>query len=217
MSLVYIFATCFEKPLHSDIFSEYLSVLPIEVQEKNLRYIRWQNKHSHLFGRLLLIEALKKYNYVNNIWDYIAYNSYERPYFIYDQLDFNISHSGKYVICAIGENIRLGVDIEENNNINLKDFYNIMSPDQWRRINNTDYPLKEFYKYWTIKESVIKADGRGFSLPIDTLDIINDTVECDNKLWFIREMEFGDGYSLALATSREVDYEIIWMNFSKIT
>lgn len=215
MTLIDIFFTSIKDPLEQDLFLDYLSLLPPELREKNSCYLRWQNRHEHLFGKLLLIEALKTYGIEKNIWNYIEYNSYHRPYLTFEGYDFNISHSGKFVVCAIGKNLRLGIDIEENKKVNLKHFHNIMTPEQWDEINNAAYPLKAFYKYWTIKESVIKADGRGFFIPLDELEVKNNIVQYEDKRWLVHEMELADGYSAALATNQKSAFKIHNIDFYK--
>ncbi|RNL81987.1 4'-phosphopantetheinyl transferase superfamily protein [Sinomicrobium pectinilyticum] len=215
MDLINIFVTSFKKPLEQDLFSGYLSYLSPDLKQRNSRYIRWQDKHSHLFGKLLLMEALRIYGIETDIWNYLAYNDYQRPYLTLDGYDFNISHSGNFVICAFGKNIRLGIDIEENRRINIEDFGNIMSPGQWHEINESDYPLKEFYKYWTIKESVMKADGRGFSIPPDKLEMNNNTVQYEDKLWFVHQLTVDSDYSAALATNRLSAFKIRYIDFYK--
>jgi 4'-phosphopantetheinyl transferase len=215
MALINIFYTFFKNPLEENLFADYLSLLPADLRERNSRYIRWQNRHSHLFGKLLLMEALKVYGIETDIWKYVEYNSYERPSLTLRDYDFNISHSGNVVICAVAKNVRLGIDIEENRNVNLKNFRGVMSSAQWDEINNAKYPLKEFYKYWTIKESVIKADGRGFLIPLDKLSVENSTVRYEDKSWFVQEVEVASGYSAALAANCASTYTIQEIDFYK--
>jgi 4'-phosphopantetheinyl transferase len=215
MALINIFFTSFTNPLKQSSFSEYLSLLSPELKERNARFIRWQDRHLHLFGKLLLIEALKSYRIETDIWSYLEYDSTKRPYLTLHEFDFNISHSGNFVTCAIGKNIRLGIDIEENRNVNFKNFESVMTHKQWDEINNSNCPLKEFYKYWTIKESVIKADGRGLLIPLDKLNIQNNTIQYEDKLWFVQELPFNNGYNAALATSQLTEFKIHEINFYK--
>lgn len=212
---VHIFSTSFKEPLQQRDFSDYLSLLSLELRERNSRYLRWQNRHAHLFGRLLLAEALRTFGIEGDIWENIVYNDYKRPYLTLSDYDFNISHSGDYVVCAIAKNVRLGIDIEENRKVNLTHFRNIMTPDQWEEINDAATPLKTFYKYWTIKESVIKADGRGFYIPLDELEVKHNTVQFEDRLWFVKELQYADGYSAALATSQVADYKFHSVDFYK--
>lgn len=199
--------------MNESFYSDYLALLPRDLKESNSRYIRWQDRHCHLFGKLLLIQALKTHNIVADIGTYVKYGAFKRPHLTLPDIDFNISHSGNFVMCAIGKNTRLGIDIEENKNLDLKNFQNVMSSDQWVEINNATYPLKEFYKFWTIKESVIKADGRGFSIPLEKLSVKDNTVQYDDKVWFVQELQIANGYNAALATSRFSDYKIHKVDF----
>ena len=213
MALVHIFSTFFKAPLRQSLFSDYLSLLSPELKEKNSRYVRWQDRHSHLLGKLLLIEALRIHGIETSVWNRIEYTAYRRPYIVLSGFDFNISHSGNFVICAIGKNTRLGIDIEENREVNLKNFRRVITADQWSKINNAHYPLKEFFKYWTIKESVIKADGRGFLIPLDKLEIENSTVQYEDKRWFVQELEFDSNYSAALATDQLSEFKLHSIDF----
>lgn len=215
--MIDIFFTTIKEPLEESLYSDYLSLLPLDLREKNERFLRWKDRHAHLFGRLLLLNALKHHHIENNIWDQITYNSYKRPNFDLQEYDFNISHSGDYVLCAIGKNVRLGVDVELNQERNFKDFQNLMTPNQWNEIQSSENATKTFYKYWTIKESVIKADGRGFYIPLEALEVKDNTVQFDNKLWFINEFVLADGYSTALATSQKSTYKLHELDFYNCT
>src|ERR1044072_4992363 len=139
--------------------------MPEPLQEKNLKYLRWQDRHAHLFGKMLLGEALQKFGLDSTCLHTLQYNEYDRPY-IPGDIDFNISHAGEYVLCAIGRNVRLGIDIEKIHAVDFSDFENVMTDEQWKIIKNNDNPLKTFFSYWAIKESVIKADSRGLSIPL---------------------------------------------------
>jgi 4'-phosphopantetheinyl transferase len=200
--------------MEPSLFEEYLALLPADLRERNSRYIHWQNRHSHLLGKLLLLEAFKMNGFGSNVWRYVAYDSYQRPCLTLHDFDFNISHSGNLVVCAVGRNTRLGIDIEENRKVDLGNFHDVMSPKQWEEINSADCPLKEFYKYWTIKESVIKADGRGFFIPLDKLELKNSTVGYGDRLWFVQALPFNSEYSAALATDQVSAFRIHEIDFS---
>jgi 4'-phosphopantetheinyl transferase len=213
--LVTIYISEFEKPLPQELWDLYFKRLTPPLQERNVRFIRWQDRHAHLFGKLLLLEGLKNLNVNCNGFSDVKYNSYHRPFLPYADIDFNISHSGIYVLCAIGKNLQIGIDIEENKNISLEDFKNVMTPKQWEIINNDKQPCKIFYKFWTIKESIIKADGRGLAIPLDKLEIKNNTVQYDNRLWYITELNLTDGYACAIATNKPCSLRIHKIDFYK--
>ncbi len=215
MNTINIYFTSFKKPLNQSLYSAYLEALSPALKQKNVRYVRWQNRHSHLFGKLLLMKALKEYGFKKSIWEYIEYNEYCRPSLTIGDIDFNISHSGDYVVCAIGKNVRLGIDIEENIIRRVENFRAIFSDNQWDEVNNAKYSLKTLYKYWTIKESVIKADGRGFAIPLEELKVESNLVQYDDKQWFVQELEFAKSYSAALATNKASLVNIQGIDFYK--
>ncbi|MEQ8474589.1 MAG: 4'-phosphopantetheinyl transferase superfamily protein [Fulvivirga sp.] len=181
-------------------YRDYLNMLPLKMIEKNKRYVRWQDKHAHLYGKLLLLEGLKSYNLQHDILRKVKYNSYNRPY-LPGKIDFNISHSGKYVVCALGVNVRLGIDIEEIKPIDFNDLKSVMTNDQWLKILDNNKPFECFFNYWTMKESVIKADSRGLSLPIQGLDKIDNTVIVEDKIWHLSPLKIDSNYSTYLAVN----------------
>ncbi len=87
-----------------------------------------------------------------------------------DELLFSLSHSGDYAICALGdkgENF-LGADIE----VNKRDGGNIAGhfflKSETDRIKNKE----DFYMYWTLKESFLKATGLGLKLSLDSFEVV---------------------------------------------
>ncbi len=118
----------------------------------------------------------------------------------YEDIYFNISHSGKIVCCAISDR-EVGVDVEYNDpeidlNIAKNYFYN----SEYENIMKSDNPSNEFFKYWVLKESYMKYTGLGFNLDLDSFEIIIDD---DIKLKNDNDLKFNlfniDEYKLASA------------------
>lgn len=82
--------------------------------------------------------------------------------FIENAPQFNISHSGEYVICAVDEE-PIGVDIERINRMKGPIFNRIASPlekEKASKLSKSELP--EYYcKVWTRKESLLKLTGEG--------------------------------------------------------
>jgi 4'-phosphopantetheinyl transferase len=212
-TMVNIFYTNILYELPKQLWDKYIKSLPEDMIIRNSRYRRWQDRHSHLLGILLLLEGFKKYDISFEMLGYLKYNEFNRPY-LNGNIDFNISHSGKFVICSIGENVRLGIDIEECRDINFSEFEKVMTNEQWEIINGSSNPLKTFFKFWTSKESVIKAVGQGLSIPLLDINVVNDKVYYDNHTWYLNEINLNDNYCACLASNKpnitinllEVDY-----------
>lgn len=166
-----------------------------------------------MLGKLLLIKGLKGFNIDYQILQDLQVNDNDRPFLPNVDIEFNISHSGRYVLCAICKQLRVGIDIEEKKRISFDVFKNVMTPEQLEIIYSTPDPLKMFYRYWAIKESVIKADGRGLKIPLDKLEIDNNIIVYDSKSWYITEFTIDDWYASAFATNELSEYSINWVDF----
>ncbi len=208
-----ILYTLFDNQLSEVKYNYLLNLLPADQIERIKRFVRWQDRHSHLFGRLLLKVGLDMYSFESNCLDALQYNEYDRPY-LNSFTDFNISHSESYVICAIGKDLRLGVDIEKIQKMDFTDFKNVMTIEQWQEIKQDRSPNRAFFNYWTIKESVIKADSRGLSIPLQELHVYNNQVFYDSSTWYLHPLDFDKEYCACLATNvKNVDVSFKYVDF----
>jgi 4'-phosphopantetheinyl transferase len=186
-------------------FNELLELLPPLLREKNLRYKFWQDRWRNLMGKLLLLDALESFQLPGGLLDTLDYTYHGRPFFKnLPGVDFNISHSGNYVICALAKEITIGIDIEEIKPCSLSDFTNTMNEQQWRIIKKSTEPFRQFFTYWAIKESIIKADSRGMSLPLMDIHIEDDMAICDNRKWHLHRLQIDDNYCASLSANREL-------------
>lgn len=190
-----------KKELNADELALYMQKIPSRMHDEAKRYRRWQDRQSYLFGKLLLLEGLKRYHYPIDCLNNILYGKFGRPY-IDDQVDFNISHSGKYIVCALIHHGRIGIDIEKVKTINIFDFKDYLDPAQFQKILKSDNPYEAFFKYWTINESVIKADGRGLSIPLSKVSINRKRASLMKKLWFIGKIKIDKHYTCHLAVDK---------------
>lgn len=97
-----------------------------------------------------------------------------KPYSIDDPgLYFNMSNSGKLAVFAFSRDSEVGIDIEQIRHLpDLDDMIikNFTSREV-RYINaKTNERTIRFFRFWTVKESYLKAIGEGLRLPIDNLE-----------------------------------------------
>ena len=94
-----------------------------------------------------------------------------------EESTFNLSHSGKYALCSIackGQNVKVGCDIEKIKKFHEKivrrhfccseQKYLFEIPEEKERTG-------EFYRYWVLKESFVKATRYGLSMGLDSFEI----------------------------------------------
>ena len=85
----------------------------------------------------------------------------------YDNLHFSISHSGNIVVIVLSE-YQIGIDIQKirndkNNNISniIKKYY---FEEERNIIERSKDKIHMFYKFWVLKESLIKAKGESLGI-----------------------------------------------------
>jgi 4'-phosphopantetheinyl transferase len=216
--LIHLLYTKIAGQLPQSILDRYLSILTKEMRSRNSRYVQWQDQLRDLLGKLLLVNAFKKIGLQQYGLHQIRYNEYGRPYMgNATDIDFNISHSGSFVLCAITRGLKVGVDIEEIIPVNLCDFEDTMTCQQWAIIEASKEPLQCFYSFWTKKESVIKADSRGLSIPLQDIHIKENTVQHDGRKWYLKEINIDPGYCMSVAVDfDEVTISQVCLDYGKL-
>ncbi len=120
-----------------------------------------------------------------------------------NNLHFNISHSGGYVVLAFGET-PLGVDIECVKRADLKMAKRFFRREEYDHL--TGKPEMEqadtFCRIWTGKEAVLKAAGAGLSVPLDSFSVLEKIVECSGNQYELYQQkitEAGQGFWVSAA------------------
>ncbi|ELR69496.1 4'-phosphopantetheinyl transferase [Fulvivirga imtechensis AK7] len=206
--MTFITYTTLDQPLSIDVFNHHLIKLSLPEQEKILRYLRWQDAHASLAGKILLLEAFKQAGFPDISLKEMYRDDYGKPC-LANTPAFNISHSGKHVVCAVSNEDVPGVDIEEVRPIGFEDFSSYFTTLEWNAINHSSDPLEAFYQHWCAKEAFIKRDGRGLSNDLRTIEVTNNLVKMDNQISYVRYFDIFPGYKMALATEKDMDVQLI--------
>lgn len=128
---------------------------------------------------LLLQKLLNKEGIVNPEF---KIGKYDKAYISnYDNIYFNLSHSGKIVCCAISDK-EIGADVEYiDSKIDLNIAKNYFFNSEYENIMKSHKPYDEFFKYWVLKESYMKYTGLGFNLDLNSFEIlIHDEISLKN-------------------------------------
>ena len=86
---------------------------------------------------------------------------------------FNVAHSGDTILIAVSRSGQLGVDVEHIDPTRPFDevAQHSCTPGESLELfalNDMDERRQAFYRLWTRKEAVAKADGRGLALPFNS-------------------------------------------------
>lgn len=110
------------------------------------------------------------------VW--VLYEKMRRTYGLSKNAVFNLSHSGQYVLCSVVDSERqiwhLGCDIEGVKQVRLDVARRFFCASEFQRIveQNTEAErAEEFYRYWVLKESFMKATRLGMKLGLDQFEI----------------------------------------------
>jgi 4'-phosphopantetheinyl transferase len=196
--VITLYYTSFESPLPAIEYNYLLSLLPLEVKNKALRFRQWKDTYACLFGKLLLQTGLEELGCKQNLHN-LQYDLFGRPFFK-SSVDFNISHSGSFVICAFSTKGRVGVDLEKIEPINIQDFKYQWNENEWEKIVRSSDKVSQFFSYWTMKEAVMKLDGRGLNIPLHHLAIQGDEISCEGVPYKVKEIPLHKSYSCHVAS-----------------
>lgn len=89
-------------------------------------------------------------------------------------LEVSISHSGDWVALALTEATPVGVDVEEVRDAEVDGLAGIaFSPDELTAFEQVPHADKKaaFFTYWSRKEAVVKATGKGMSVAMSKLTL----------------------------------------------
>src|SRR6476646_520930 len=132
-------------------FDECRSFLPEQTIKKSSRFHFKKDADTYLLGQLLILRMLMDNNYSLNSLYELKLNEYGKP-FIDDTFHFNISHSKDLIvgISAVGGSV--GIDIEAVEPVDMEDFKEVLTEQEWLEVTQPVNGIENFYKIWTSKE-----------------------------------------------------------------
>lgn len=184
-------------------FAYAISCIQLEEKERLGRFMFRKDVRASLVGRLMLRKFVNEYGHIpyNNIL--FTRDIHNKPVLknLSLNLSFNVSHHGDYTVLA-GEtrNVKLGIDVmklEYTGGKRLSEFFRIMSKNfsssEWNEINNSSVnelgQINMFCRHWALKESYLKAIGKGIVTELGELDfktksmLIKDSITTDTILY----------------------------------
>lgn len=179
-------------------------LLPQNRKEK-VDYFRFMKDKKLSSGAYLLLDKLLSEEDITK--PIFKTEKYGKSYISnYENIYFNLSHSGSMVACAISDT-EVGVDVEYNDptidlDIAKHYFYN----SEYDNIIKSDNPSNEFFNYWVLKESYMKYTGLGFNLELDSFEIIiKDRISLKNDKNNLKFNLFDiEDYKLAICSKYDV-------------
>lgn len=151
------------------------------------------------------------------------FNEYGKPSIInMDNFYYNVSHSCNYIICAYDSN-PLGIDIEKIRDVNMDISYRFFAKNEYNYIMNSIDKRDCFFNIWTLKESYIKAVGKGMKIGLNSFSVMDDkeNIEINDNYnegrYFLKQYNMLNFYKIAVCSINNCfPEEIISVDYNKI-
>lgn len=158
-------------------------------------YTKIENRYykrnmEHMIGEKILEKGLMQEYGKKLTYEPRAKGEHGKPFFtLLPRVHYNISHSGKYVICILAEQ-EVGIDIQVHKEVNYERMLKKMVPEQ-RKQEILQSPDREklFFEEWVLREAYVKWTGQGLSRNFCTIPM--------NEGWHTL-LEIEPGYSMAV-------------------
>ena len=130
-----------------------------------------------------------------------------------EPLDFNLSHTHELVACVVGRGATVGIDVERLDRLHdaLALATRFFSPAEVVDLENcggASARARRFIELWTLKESFIKAIGKGLSQPLDSFSFglgdegtirFTPPPELASETWHFAQYDVAPNAMLAIA------------------
>ena len=203
------------------LFREKLNALSPYRQQKIAILKHVKDKNRSLGAGIALDHALETYGLKEKSVEY-EFGEWGKPTLKYQpNIHFSLSHSGDYAICSIGDK-PMGNDIEliKEDRLKVADRFFAKEELDWMYAAQDETEVTErMFRIWTMKESFLKATGKGISLPLNEFAVLADEEQSrirvkhnfNAKFYHMKEYSEIAGYRVAVCCeeSRDVAYSMI--------
>ena len=145
-----------------------LELVGTERRKKVIRYRMPDDRKRSLAAGLIIRKILNE-NGLSE--DSLKYSENGKP--LADNLFFNISHAGDYVV-GVSSDREVGCDIEKIVDAPLEVTDRFFHLKEAEYIKSAEDKNRAFFTLWTLKESYMKMTGKGFSIPPEMIGFTLD-------------------------------------------
>jgi 4'-phosphopantetheinyl transferase len=174
---------------------QWLDELPAEARARVSRMHQPRDRWQSLAGLQMLKKGLLEMGFSDYSLTELTFTPGHKPC-CGRAVDFNVSHSGNLVACALSDAGRVGLDIEQIRPINPDSFQLYLTPAERRWVSGD---TSRFFTLWTGKESVVKAHGRGGLHEIQNVELSGNRARLHSTDWHVETLDLLPEYRASLA------------------
>jgi 4'-phosphopantetheinyl transferase len=133
--------------------------------------------------------------------------------------ELSISHSGELIAVAVTDGLPVGVDVEQERDVQVDDLARMtLSPGELSAFAEVPAADRDaaFFTIWSRKEALLKATGRGLSIPMTKVTVnawdqpprilASRSSEVDAAAMRMAHLDAGAGYRAAVAVLAGADF-----------
>lgn len=204
---------------------QFWACLSIEEKIQSDKFYNEHLRYRYIIGRGMLRNILsyfckqspKKVSYI--------YNQYGKPFLINSNIQFNISHSNMLICYVVTTHGQIGIDIQSHLQVKditrIADFLFTPFESDYYHTLSKEQQTKYFYCLWARKESLVKADGRGLSYNIKSIELVKNKKSdkiflVDNKIehgWYQLFLDLRKNYSCVITMENKIN-NLYYLNFT---
>ncbi len=208
---IYAVRLNFQEQIDPVVLERLLNCVAPDKKERLKRFYHMKDTLRGLFADLLIRDVIIQKTGLKNEDISFTANDYGKPFLKdRDDVQFNLSHSGVWVVGVIDQQI-VGIDVERVQEIDLDISKNYFSPDEHEDLMSKADKFDYFFTLWALKESYIKILGKGLSHPLNAFSIKFSSpgeiiINVEGKRIgdiFFRQYEIDRAYKMAVCAAHD--------------
>jgi 4'-phosphopantetheinyl transferase len=159
-----------------------LDRLPAALLPAVLRFRDPRERQSRLAARLLLPAGLELLGCDASLED-MRMSPGGKPFLEAHPAHFSFSHAPGLALAALSLSGPVGVDVEIVGALAAEAAGHMLTAEERAHLARVPRPERELARLWTVKEAVLKADGRGLTLDPRRVDAMDPAPCLEGRRW----------------------------------
>ncbi|MFH1117053.1 MAG: 4'-phosphopantetheinyl transferase superfamily protein [Pseudomonadota bacterium] len=211
--MVRVFAAAIGDGSDQLLYAELVPLLSPRKRERVESLVHSEDVVRTLMGERLIRGIIKREIGIEGAAVRMEMNAYGKPFLAgYPAFHFNLSHSGKWVVCAVAGN-PVGIDVERMGEADHQTAAYFFSAEEREDLSAKPVADRQshFHHIWALKESFLKCTGKGFYIdPVSfTIKIEDDGIRLRTQAsaidarYCFKIFDLDCGYALAVCSEGE--------------